>query len=296
MKHLWINASDGFKIAAAVFEHENPKALVQIIHGSVEHKERYYDFAEFLNAHDYAVILSDNRGHGESVDSVYTLGYMDSYEQIIDDNFRVSNHICAMYPDKKLFLFGHSLGSVFARCYLEKHDDRIAKLAISGTVEYNILTPLGIFLTKMAIAISGKRAYNSFLRYFIMNGKDVSWISYNKKNIRQYKADPLCGFAYPNESVLTVMEAVRELKESKHYQCKNPDLPILSITGAEDPVTGGEAGLERSFRMLEKCGYKNLEKIVFPHMKHEVLNETNHTIVYQAILDFWDENSHNRDH
>lgn len=286
MEHLRIEASDGLIIAATIFNHQDPKALVQIIHGSVEHKERYFDFARYLNENGYAVIVADNRGHGESLNNTYTLGYMDSWQQIVDDNYKVSEYICNQHPGCRLYLFGHSLGSVFSRCYLENHDSRIAGLILTGTVDYNILTPLGILLTKVAICLSGKRGYNSFLRYFIMNGKNVSWISFNSENIAKYKSDPLCGYAYPNESVLTVMKAVRELKEKKHYLCNNPGLPILSVTGEEDPVTGGKQGLKRSFRLLKKCGYKNLTNIVIPNMKHEVLNETDHNKVYKIILDF----------
>ena len=175
-----------------------------------------------------------------------------------------------MYPDKRLYLLGHSLGSVFARCYLENHDDAIAKLVLSGTVEYNKFTPLGIFLTRLVILFGGKRSYNTLLRKIIMNGDDISWVSYNKENLKNYREDPLCGYKYPNSSVLTVMEAVRELKQSDHYKCKNPDLPILSISGEDDPVTGGEKGIKETFRLLEKIGYHNFENIIYPDMEHEV--------------------------
>ncbi|HAC21733.1 MAG TPA: alpha/beta hydrolase [Porphyromonadaceae bacterium] len=289
MKQLTIKAEDGLLLSATLFETEAPKALVQIIHGSVEHKERYYEFAQYLCDHNYAVIISDNRGHGASVNTQYPLGFMDGVDQIIADQYVISKYICLLYPEIKLYLFGHSLGSVFARCYLRKHDDQIAKLVLSGTVHYNPFTPLGIMLTKAAIAISGKHAYNKLLRDAVMNNDDLSWLSENKENIEAYKADPLCGFAYPNSSVLTVMQGVQQLKESKHYQFKNNNLHILSISGKGDPVTGGTAGLRKSFRLLQRIGYHNFEQIVFPGMKHEVLNETNRLEVFNSVLYFFEQ-------
>lgn len=98
MEHLRIKASDGLLISAAMFNHQQPKALVQIIHGSVEHKERYFDFARYLNEKGFAVIVADNRGHGESLNNIYTLGYMDSWQQIVDDNYKVSEYICNQHP------------------------------------------------------------------------------------------------------------------------------------------------------------------------------------------------------
>ena len=289
MKQLTINADDGLGLSAALFESETPKALVQIIHGSVEHKERYYEFAQFLCEQGYTVIVSDNRGHGASVNAEYPLGYMNGVDQIVADQYLISKYICSLCPETKLFLLGHSLGSVFARCYLRKHDDMISKLVLSGTVHYNPFTPLGIVLTKCAIAISGKHAFNKLLRNAIMNNDDLSWLSESKENIEAYKADPLCGFPYPNSSVLTIMQGVQQLKEAKQYQLKNPDLHILSISGQGDPVTGGTAGLRESFRLLRRIGYHNFGQIVFPEMKHEVLNETNRLEVYNSVLYFFEQ-------
>ncbi|MGL4781682.1 MAG: alpha/beta hydrolase [Bacteroidales bacterium] len=286
MNEFFISAKDGFRISLALFDLDRPKGLIQIIHGSVEHKERYYGFCRFLNEQGYAVILSDNRGHGASVDNRFPLGYMDGYELIIEDLYEVSQYICLLHPMKPLYLFGHSLGSVFARCYIEKHDDQIEKLILSGTVHYNPFLPLGIFLTHLAISISGSHGYNAFLRHFIMNGSDVSWISANQVNISAYKADPLCGFKYCNQSVLTVMESVKELKAYNHYLCNNPDLPVLCISGEHDPVAGGIRGTTESLNMLRKIGYHNFENIIYPGMKHEVLNEKGHMKVYRDILDF----------
>ena len=209
MNTFTIPASDKLPLSVTLFEHADPKALVQLIHGSVEHKERYFEFAQFLNDNGYAVIVSDNRGHGASVNTYYTLGYMDSYQKIVDDQFLISKYIGRRYPDKPLYLLGHSLGSVFARLYLEKHDAAIQKLVLSGTVYYNPFTPLGILLAHAIISLRGKRHYNYLLRQLVMNGDDIEWVSTSQTNLANYRADLLAGYKYPNESALTVMEAVR---------------------------------------------------------------------------------------
>lgn len=286
MTEFFITGQDGFQISTALFDLEHPKGLVQIIHGSVEHKERYYSFSRYLNEKGYAVILSDNRGHGASVSEKYTLGYMDGFQLIVDDLYEVSNYVMLLHPMKPLYLFGHSLGSVFARCYIEKHDDLIDKLILSGTVHSNLFLPLGILLTRFAILIDGPRGSNAFLRYFIMNGSKISWISTDQANISAYKADPLCGFKYCNQSVLTVMESVKELKAYNHYLCNNPDLPVLCISGENDPVAGGIRGTTESLNILRKVGYHNFQNIIYPGMKHEILNEKKHLEVYEDIIRF----------
>ena len=106
----------------------------------------------------------------------------------------------------------------------------------------------------------------------------------------RYRKDPLCtGYKYTNRAVLTVWEADRDLKNYKGYECKNPELPILSITGVDDPVTGFEKGLQDSVKNLRRVGYKDIRTIVYPKMKHEVLNEEGKDRVYADALSFLEE-------
>lgn len=68
-------------------ESASPKAIVQLIHGMCEHKERYLPFMEYLSANGLACVIHDHRGHGESVKSSEDLGffYDGGYEAMVDD-------------------------------------------------------------------------------------------------------------------------------------------------------------------------------------------------------------------
>jgi len=285
-----IKAFDGLPLSVAVFPVEQPKALVQIIHGAKEHKARYFPFAKFLQKNGFAVITSDNRGHGHSVSDEYPLGYMNNVEEIIRDQNQITQDIKSMYPGVPLYLFGHSLGSVFSRCYLQEHDAEIEKLILSGTVNYVPGVGFGIGLGKTVAKLSGQKGYNRLLeRLSLKNQKDDLWISVSEENLRRYRNDPLCQYEYKNQAVVTIFEGVRELQRLDKYACKNPSLKILNISGAGDPITGGEKGLRHSIRSLEKIGYSEIKNIVYPNMNHEVLNEDEKEIVYEDILQFLSE-------
>ena len=77
MEEFTLKADDGLDLSIALFEIENPAAIVQIIHGMKEHKERYYDFIHFLNETGFSVVISDNRGHGKSLNDKFPLGHME---------------------------------------------------------------------------------------------------------------------------------------------------------------------------------------------------------------------------
>lgn len=286
MEMIGLQAEDGLLLQARIYPARQAKGIVQIIHGAKEHQARYAPFAKFLQEHGFAVITSDNRGHGKSVNHAYPLGFMNGVDEMIADQFLMTQAIKERYPNIPLYLFGHSLGSVFARCYLQAYDTEIDKLILSGTVNYVPGVSLGIFLGKIITKISGPHGYNRFLEGLsLKNQKGDAWISVSKDNLRKYRNDPLCQYDYQNQAVITIFEGVQRLqKQSK--MSNNPGLPILSISGAGDPITGGEKGLQDSLTRLKKAGYNPIDNIVYPNMNHEVLNEADHKIVYQDVLAF----------
>ncbi|HLS34922.1 MAG TPA: alpha/beta hydrolase [Bacillota bacterium] len=287
MEQITIQAKDGLLIQATIFHVENAKGIVQIIHGAKEHQARYFHFAKYLQTKGFAVITSDNRGHGSSVNDEFPLGFMDGMKEIIDDQLLVTKKAEDMYPNKPLSLLGHSLGSVFARCYIQEHDANIEKLILSGTVNYVPGVSFGIMLGKLIASVSGKRGYNKFLeRLSLKNQKDDLWISVSEENLTKYRNDPLCQYDYQNQAVITIFEAVKQMQNIAAYKCSRPELSILSISGEGDPITGGEKGLRHSIQTLEKVGYSDIKNIVYPNMNHEVLNEDEKETVYRDVLHF----------
>lgn len=286
MKELFIKSHDDLNLSIGLFEVENPIGLVQIIHGMKEHKKRYYPFAEYLQSLGYAVIVSDNRGHGSSINDNYFLGNMNGCEEIIQDQYLITKYIKELYPNKDLFLIGHSFGSLLARCYLQKHDDEIKKLVLTGTVNYINLVRLGLKVGNLIKSVKGDKGYSRFLKHF-GDFDDDSWVCSDTSILEAVRNDTLCrGYQYTNGAILTIWEADHQLHETKNFECKNPDLEIMSVVGAEDPVTGGEKGIADTIKTLHEIGYTNIKSIIYPRMKHEVLNEIGKEKVYKDITTF----------
>lgn len=286
MKETFLKANDGLELSIALFEVENPVGLVQIIHGMKEHKIRYYPFAEYLQSLGYAVIVSDNRGHGQSLNDDYFLGNMNGCEELIQDQYLITKHIKELYPNKDLFLIGHSFGSLLARCYLQKHDDEIKKLILSGTVNYMNLVRFGLKVGNLIKSVKGDKGYSKFLKHF-GDFDDDSWVCSDINVLETVRKDSLCrGYQYTNGAILTIWESDHQLHEIQNFKCKNPDLEIMSIVGSEDPVTGGEKGIADTIKTLHEIGYTNIKSIIYPRMKHEVLNEIGKEKVYKDIKSF----------
>ena len=92
---------------------------------------------------------------------------------------------------------------------------------------------------------------------------------------------------YPLGSMKTLVEADLRLKDPAQWQCRQPHLPILNLVGADDhQITGGKKGIADTVARLKQSGYHNIQTILMPHMKHEVLFEKDHRKVYQAMNKF----------
>ena len=93
-----IIAGDGLELALRDYRIENPKGIFHIIHGASEHKKRYDEFCKFLASSGYAAVISDTRGHGESINNSYPIGHVDSLDQIIGDMKIIRKYIEDEYP------------------------------------------------------------------------------------------------------------------------------------------------------------------------------------------------------
>ena len=60
--------ADGLEISVmALIPDKKPyRAVVQLVHGMSEHKERYIPFMQYLAKLGYVVVIHDHRGHGKS--------------------------------------------------------------------------------------------------------------------------------------------------------------------------------------------------------------------------------------
>ncbi len=149
IKELYLIGTDNFKIHTKIYKVENPSAIVQMIHGANEHMGRYGRLIETLLENNYLVIISDNRGHGHSVDENYPPGFFNGIEEVVDDNYKISRYIKKQYPNLPLYLYGHSLGSIISRLYLKEYDDEIEKLVLTGTPNYVSIVGIGVFIAQI---------------------------------------------------------------------------------------------------------------------------------------------------
>ena len=131
-KDIWYTSKGAGKIHGCKWVPEGEvKAVLQIVHGIAEFVERYEEFAQFLNKHGILVVAEDHMGHGQSINGDGIQGYFHGgWFTAIDDTCQLLLDTKAEYPEIPYILFGHSMGSFFARTILCKYPE----IGISGAV------------------------------------------------------------------------------------------------------------------------------------------------------------------
>lgn len=294
METIKLNSVDGYELSLIIYEIENPKGYIQIIHGMQEHQKRYSYLAEKLNNAGYTVITSDMRAHGPNAPILGYFSEKNGYKLILEDQKTITKYIKEKYDTNKVYLLGHSMGSIIARNLLQTESNDYEKVILSGYPNYQSAVKLGILLGKLIRFFKGGSNYSKLLNNLsvgsfhkkIKNYKTkLDWLSVNEENVNKYISDPYCGFKFSISAFIDLFTLLARMNDKKLFINVN-SIPILLIGGGEDPCIGGLKGKNSSIKALEKCGFKNLTVIDYPTMRHEILNEKDKDTVINDIITF----------
>ena len=280
---------DGLELDVALFIPKEIKGIVQLSHGMVEHKEYYYDFMKYLVDNGFACIINDHRGHGKSVKSERDLGYLydETSDYLVEDLHQITKYIKEKYTNKKIILFGHSMGSLIVRKYLKKYDYEIDKLIVCGSPSINKMSKIGLILSKIIKLIKGDRHRSNILNNLALsNDRTNSWLSNNKEYINKYSHDKLCGYVFTTNGFINLTNLMVDVYSRKNWILKNKNLPIFFIAGKEDIIIKNEKMWMKSINFLTSIGYKNIKYKLYDKMKHAILFEEDNEVVLRDIIDF----------
>ena len=286
--------SGDLQLQAAVIAPEQPKAVVVFVHGMAEHKERYYPFMTYLSEQGFACVIYDQRGHGATAVSPDDLGYFgqNGVQKLVEDTHTVIQWARKQYAGLKVFLFGHSMGSMVVRCFTKKYDAQIDGLVVCGSPSNNGASGLGILVTYLIQLFKGDRfrskkvalmMFGPHTKRFKAEGMRNAWLSTNKANVEEYNADPLCGFLFTLNGYRVVMQLIQETYSPKGWAVKTPDMPVHFLAGSEDPCIITREAFDKAVDFFPDRGYKQVTSQLYPGLRHEVLNEVGKEGVWEDV-------------
>lgn len=290
---------DGFKIFTYKWAPDagKPKAVVQVAHGAAEHALRYERFAKFLNQAGYVVYADDHRGHWKTAGDLSKAGNagVDGWNGMIKDEQQLSDLIKKENPGLPLFFFGHSMGSFIAQRYIQHWGNQLKGVILSGTTGLAIIPPQAIPMMEQAAAgelrdqvPTGPGLFAALNAPFEPAKTPFDWLSRDEAEVQKYIQDPWCGFAFTNGMTLDMARGMLDMINPENQKLVPKNLPILLVSGEMDPV-GAYNGVQALGDRYKEVGVKDVQVILYPQGRHEMLNEINRDEVQRDIVKWLDE-------
>ena len=298
-----LSKRDQLPLELAIIEPEGEAiGIIQLIHGMSEHKERYYDFMNYLSQQGYICAIHDHRGHGETSKSEEERGYIadkEGFDLLVEDVKELSDIIKKENEELPLILFGHSMGSFVSQRYIELYGDKIDGVILSGTNgRPDPITKLGIIISRDEMILRGRKAkskvmdklsFGDFNSNFKPNRTDYDWLCSVDEEVDKYIADPQCGFVCTTSYYYDLIRGLWKINEKENLKLIPKDLPVLIFAGDKDPVGDFGKGIIRLYECYKDLGIENLRYKLYKDGRHEMLNESNKDEVIEDILKWCNE-------
>lgn len=279
-----------------------PVAVIQLVHGMAEHIRRYDAFARELAACGCVVAGHDHLGHGRSIadaaDPASSWGVLvpgAGADHLVSDVQAVRTWLDERFPDVPHAMFGHSMGSFVLRTFLAKHGRGLAGAVVCGTGwQPPAALAFGRLMTSAIGSVRGWStrsrfvdglAVGAYARAFAREeGADLAWLTRDRAAQEAYRADPASGFVFSVSAYHELFRLVGMAQDASLVAGMPADLPVLLISGSDDPVGGMGKAVPRVAALMRSCGVRDVEEKLYPGARHELVNETNRAEVIADIV------------
>ena len=287
-------------IKGFVIRPQNPpyKAIVQISHGMIEHSDRYEEFMTFMAQQGYVMVAHDHLGHKNSVNDDSELGFMahkDGYIHVLSDLATTAGRVRKSFPQLKLFLLGHSMGSFYARAFAAKYPYLVDGIIISGTGGPNPMEAAGKALINLLMKFEGEKATSKLIAKIIFgsyldkieNPKTASdWLTRDEEQVAKYRADKYCRFYFTLSGYKDLINILSLANSNECYENTKKDIPYFIFSGDMDPVGEWGKGVQKVYESYKNCGVGDITLKLYPGGRHEMLNELNKDEVYADVYNW----------
>lgn len=115
----FVEMKDGKQLHSLLFKTQNPKGVVFYLHGNAGSLKGWGSVEETFTAHNYDVFIPDYRGYGKSE------GTIESEAQLHEDMQTLFDKLKEEYPENRIIVLGHSIGSGMAARLAAENDPRL---------------------------------------------------------------------------------------------------------------------------------------------------------------------------
>lgn len=259
---------DGLELYGLINPPESPKAVAIIVHGGMEHLNRYDALTEFLVARNFATVRYDQRGHGRSPDKAGLRAYVENFNEFPDDVKTVVDYAKGNFEKLPIFVIGHSIGGFSVVAFGTKYPGEVSGIVTSGA-----LTRLNNDLTADLPVGTPPETY--------LDNVIGGAICTDQKVIDDYNNDPLVGKKFTAGLFQNLAKGIDYLKENASSLVD----PILILHGNEDAIVSEKDSRD----LFGEIGSSDKKLIIYPKLYHEIFNEPVKKDIYEDLTKWIEE-------
>ena len=276
------------------------RCVHQIVHGMTEHIGRYGELAKFLTEEGVAVVGFDLRGHGINGEDKACASFGEGgWDATLEDIHQLHCSLKEKYADAKHYLLGFSLGSFLVREYFSTYENHgFAGTIIMGTGQQPALVLSAIMaIVKGEVKKVGHDnttdlvrtlSFGTYNKKFSPNRTKADWLCSDETELEKYIADSLNKEDISAGLFWQLLASMKRTAGKNTYQKWNINMPVLLLSGGEDPVGDAGKGVRLVEKSMKNAGLENVTMKLYPGARHDILHEEKSGVerdVYQTIKD-----------
>ena len=126
-------------------------------------------------------------------------------------------------------------------------------------------------------------AFGGYNKHFRPARTTRDWLTKDERIVDAYLADERCTFLFTLNGYFNLFHSIEEASKPENLQKMPMDLPVLFVSGAEDPVGNFGKGVEQVRKAFQAVGMEDVTWILYENDRHEILNETDRATVYKDL-------------
>lgn len=262
----------------------DPKRILQITHGMTEHIGRYEALAQELTGHGVMVAGFDLPGHGESTENHTVASFgRNGWNKALEQMKKFSDLLAQEFPHTPHSMLGFSLGSFLLRDYLCLYPHDTNSIILAGTgwqSSFELQIAKSIVKKQMAKIDPDQTndqirslSFGNYNKKFQPNRTKSDWLCSDNEQLDKYLADPLCCQDISVSLFYDLLDSMKRCGRPDAYKVWEKDMPVLLLSGKDDPVGNFGKGVTAVQKKMAKAGLTNVRAELLENARHDVFHE-----------------------
>ena len=118
-----------------------------------------------------------------------------------------------------------------------------------------------------------KLSFETYNQKFAPNMTSVDWLCSDTTQRIKYRGDPLCRKTISAGLFWQLLDSMKRTGKLSSYRKWNKQMPVLLLSGQDDPVGDFGKGVQRVRQSMSRAGMKHIQLYLVPGARHDLLHE-----------------------